>query len=915
MQRNRLATFILGVAACVAFLAAAQADDYEERRKPGRCHCHKGQATWDYLRSPLTPPEDPPHCGLMIAGGNCKERPRPKGVSGACWRHQKESCFWKRHAYSWKIKCSICWENTDCPDCDALIGGRDQATRDLLKKRIRSEAKTLMKGTVVAVSPHFYVVTNAHKRIKLVTRRGVKRLMSAHEILHLYAQRCELAYNDFMHWYGGDTNLHKPMAVYVVHDESTAEQVGERYFGQAGTHMNYAFAYNDRIAEGFSGNGFVVSQQHQRNDTRMHGYCRHQIGHILFSCWQIHGGFEEECPRWAWIGAAHFLERLLPIHQDYATYCYGEGAGGTGPQTRWEKRVRKMAAGRMSPIETFFNLPELGDFKYHDHLRTWSIMDLMLREDRERWLKLLERLRHKDHEGKAFKTALGITPDQFHERWKKRVLGKRKTMGKMRVDTRPLDDPGRRERERIKTTENVEELAGLIRGLDVIKDLKMLEIVLGHLDHKSDLIRETCHHVLLKTQDPALWSFLREQAIYDSRALVRAGVLRVLADKKDTDARERAEGKLPDIHWLVRANAALLLERVADPVSRPALEAAIAKEKKDKTWMSLVDAFVATPARASDATTLLIAKKLEHKRWQMRLTAARALSKVGSMAAMDPLIDRFAKENGRLKKELHAALRAVSKDDLGPRASTWRTWWDKQKEKAGGLPPPPPEPTQPNPEDSRYADPSGGRKKDDPHYYGRRVFSRAVCFVLDTSGSMETNMKVRADDIKRLGDLPTQGTRDAIAKKALLTAIQKLDPRTKLRLVFFGSNVRVWKRDMQPASPANVGAAESAMKNAYPDGETNFHGALKAAVGLHGRPSTNPSLENIPDTVYFLTDGRPTRGEITSMPELITWFANLNRFAKVDLTIIALGELNIDLPRLQQLADAVGGTLVHVREQ
>ena len=92
----RRAVLAGGLVTCLAFLAAARADDYDERRKPGRCHCHRGQGTWDYLRSPLVPPEDPPHCGLMIGGGTCKERPRPKGVSGVCWGHQRETCFWKR---------------------------------------------------------------------------------------------------------------------------------------------------------------------------------------------------------------------------------------------------------------------------------------------------------------------------------------------------------------------------------------------------------------------------------------------------------------------------------------------------------------------------------------------------------------------------------------------------------------------------------------------------------------------------------------------------------------------------------------------------------------------------------------------------------------------------------------------------
>jgi hypothetical protein len=903
--------------ACILFvLAAADADDYEQRRKPGRCHCHRGNASWEYLRSPLVPPEDPPHCGLVIAHGSCRNRPRPKGTGAAAWGSQKVECFWKRHAYSWKIRCSACWNDEECDLGDALIGGRDEATRKLLAERVAAESKTLGDEVVVAVSPNFYVVTNQDKKIKLVTKRGTKRLMTAHEIVHLYAQRCELAYQDFVHWFGPEVKMQKPMAVYVVDTERERKAIGARYFGRPGVHMNYAFAYNDRIADGFCGNGFVVGQQHQRNDTRMHGFCRHQVGHILFSCWVVQGGFEEECPRWAWVGAAHFLEKLHELHEDYATYCYGEGGVGEGPQQRWPRRIRKMAAGgRMAPIESFFNRSSLGDVLYEDHLRAWSIMDLMLREDRARWLTLLARLRAREEEGKAFKAELGITPDQFHRRWKDRVLGKRKTMGEIRADGDVDDEPGRRERRRLETTQDREELAGLIRGLDVVKDLRTLESVLGHLGHPSDLVRESLHLVLNRTTDPKLIAFLREQALYDERPLVRAGVARLLGALKHAAARERLEAALGDSHWLVRANAAYALQRIGDPASRPALEAALG-EKKAKTWIAVTDAFASFPGRSKKATPAL-AQRLSHARWQVRLTAARALARVGTEEALDALIDRFGKEGGRLKKEFRAALKAITGDDLGPRADTWRRWWKSQRERHGGLPPKPPEPVDPNPAGDRYADPSSSRRGEpgDPHYYGRRIFSHSVCFVLDTSQSMAFNMKVKVAQIRKLGDIPAVGTRDEIAKAALLDALRNFDPRTRVRIVFFNTDVRLWKRQMVSLTPANLTAAESALRMAMPIGETNFHGALKAALGLHLRPTRDPVLDDIPDTVFFLTDGRPTHGEIRVMPELTSWFADLNRFAKVDLHIIALGDLNIDVPSLEALAKAGNGEFIHVREE
>ena len=118
-----------------------------------------------------------------------------------------------------------------------------------------------------------------------------------------------------------------------------------------------------------------------------------------------------------------------------------------------------------------------------------------------------------------------------------------------------------------------------------------------------------------------------------------------------------------------------------------------------------------------------------------------------------------------------------------------------------------------------------------------------------------------------------------------------------------------------PASPGNVKAASSSINAQPADGETNIHGALKAALGLEDASSLNASLDPIPDTVYFLTDGSPTRGEITAADELLAWFAGLNRFAKVELHVIAMGNLGVDLPFLRRLAKAGGGRFIHVPER
>ncbi len=895
--------------------APAQGDDdkethYVKKRKPGRCLCRDGQASWEYLRSPMRPPADPPRCGLLIANGDCASKDRPRGTSGVCWGSQKKECFFKRHAYSYGIQCSECWKDESCDACDELIGGRDPKVLATLERQLKIEGHGKKHKYVLAVTRHFYVLTDIDKKMKIKTKGGAPRVASAHEVAHLYAERCEAAYNDFAHYFKGRIRLAKPMGVYITLKHRTAEAFAQSYLGSANTDMVYGASDNSRVAKGFCGNGFVGSLQEQRSDVGLHGLCRHMIGHLLFSCWIHVDPSERACPKWAFVGAAHFLEKLPEPQKDYATFCSNETTAPSGSGKDWYKKSRSLAARKLDPIETFFARDSLGHLSYNDHIRAWSIMDLMLREDNARWLDVLKSIRYKNDEGVAFKDVLGITPDDFHKRWKARLTGGRKTMGEVRADSEDPDAPGRRERGRIQSTEDADVLAGLIRGVDRIEDVRMAEVVVGRLDHPSDLVRETILNVLSQTEADDVLAWLRTEGLDHKKKLARAGVARALGMLKHAPARERLEAMLKDSFWLAKANAAFALGEIGDDASFAPLVAALS-ERKPKTWMCIADA-CATFGTRSDEASLKTIERINHGSWQVRLTVARALAAYGTDNCMDGLIARYSLERGRLEREYLRALRAVSGDDLGKNAATWEKWWKGQKEKHGGFDPNRPPP--PNPADARYADPKGG-DKDEPHYYGRRIFSRSVGFVFDVSSSMEKNITIPKGASTKLGDIPLTGTRMMVAKEVLAGTIKSLKPQVRFNLVFFSTDVRPWKKNLVPASQGNVNAAASAVLQAPANGETNIHGALKAALGLHDKPTLSASLDNIPDTVYFLTDGSPTRGEITSTPELLGWFRNLNRFAKVKLHVVAFGNLGVDLEFLRKLAAIGGGDFIHVPEE
>jgi hypothetical protein len=261
---------------------------------------------------------------------------------------------------------------------------------------------------------------------------------------------------------------------------------------------------------------------------------------------------------------------------------------------------------------------------------------------------------------------------------------------------------------------------------------------------------------------------------------------------------------------------------------------------------------------------------------------------MGDKDAVAPLIERRDLEGGRLHREIHRALMAVTHENFAPNPATWRAWWRTQKPM--GLPPAPEAPT--NPEDDRYAKPKKPGP-DEPTYYGRRIFSQSILYVLDLSKSMETLIEVPKDAQEKLGTIAA-GQRIKVAKTAIVASLQKLDPRTRFTVVFFSTKVRPWKDGLVVASGARD-AAIGAIESAGLEDETNIYGALRAAVGLHEKPTLAADLDPIPDTMYFLTDGTPTRGEITEAETLLSWMRDVNRFAKVEIHVIAMGNTGVDL--------------------
>ncbi|MEO6711747.1 MAG: hypothetical protein ABI054_06880, partial [Planctomycetota bacterium] len=308
---------------------------------------------------------------------------------------------------------------------------------------------------------------------------------------------------------------------------------------------------------------------------------------------------------------------------------------------------------------------------------------------------------------------------------------------------------------------------------------------------------------------------------------------------------------------------------------------------------------------------------------QVRASAIAALGKVRSLDSIEPLIARLTIEEGRLRADIGAALDSITGKTLGDRLEQWQSFWTNYKGKFK------------LPTDAELtalrAKQKESREKYKPSgptttYHGIDTPSRSILFVIDVSGSME-NLVVEKERFLD-GGYPSMMRID-IVKTELARTIDRLEPYVKFNILKFGTEVVPWKKELVPANALNktagrkwamaleplggsskedlatVGLTGSANLEA---GKTNTFGALSDALGLAGRGMKDKDYEVAVDTVFFLSDGRPSHGLYVDPEDILREIRSANQLRKVVLHTIAIGEFQKDF--MKRLAEENGGVFV-----
>jgi hypothetical protein len=202
--------------------------------------------------------------------------------------------------------------------------------------------------------------------------------------------------------------------------------------------------------------------------------------------------------------------------------------------------------------------------------------------------------------------------------------------------------------------------------------------------------------------------------------------------------------------------------------------------------------------------------------------------------------------------------------------------------------------------------------------YGIPVQRERVVFVLDISGSMENKTEDTAagrasqaitnaaeaqlnqyipgwlTGLAR-GEVERQTTKLAGAKRQLIPTIERLPTSATFNVVVFGSDVRLWQRNLVGATPAQKESAKAFLRQLSSSGNTAALMALEQTFALREV-----------DQVIFISDGNPTDAQPDAILQQVE---RLNRDRLVHIHTVGLGEdQNRDF--LQRLASDNQGMYV-----
>jgi hypothetical protein len=334
-----------------------------------------------------------------------------------CPEHKKADCDLENNVLCCRFvaDCTVCG-GTGWIDCEHCT---NEATEERLRRKregvpaIRESFlefdEAVGRRVRVAESEHFVVVC------ELDGMKVEKKKLNDHQLLHLYIDRLETLFADYLEVLGVDESAFKTKSrVLLWRNPDDHEKASLRlctFTGESG--VKYLGAFPTYCVP--------VTKKDFKNDETLHRNVIHSTVHLLLSHQAPINWIGDKKGGWADAGLAHWFEdRYWGVCDNY---CYQEvNTQHSFKGGKWKPALRKMVAMDRTPSLASLFQQNTTTLTVEQHSVSFSLVDYLLATDAEKTNRVFMRLRAKTPTRDALKEVFGVTVPRLEEQWKQWVL-------------------------------------------------------------------------------------------------------------------------------------------------------------------------------------------------------------------------------------------------------------------------------------------------------------------------------------------------------------------------------------------------------------------------------------------------------------------------------------------------------------
>ena len=258
---------------------------------------------------------------------------------------------------------------------------------------------------------------------------------------------------------------------------------------------------------------------------------------------------------------------------------------------------------------------------------------------------------------------------------------------------------------------------------------------------------------------------------------------------------------------------------------------------------------------------------LTNDQWDTRLAGLRSLETLRSRDSLGKIIEQMKSETGRMLHEFSGTLFNLTGQPYGNSFGGWESWW-KGEGKTTDLISKSDLRKRVREEETRRL-----KKRSKASFFGIKIISKRVTFIIDVSGSMNEPMRTR------YVNETTGETRMTVAIRELQKSIDSLDRGALFNIIPFSSGVDLWLDDGVAGSDEKTREeAKEFVGKLGAGGGTNIYGAVEAAF-----------RDREVDTIFILSDGEPSVGDELDPRVIRDHIVRWNEHRDIEIHCIALG--------------------------